>query len=41
MYGNEKLVGEGLSDYIKSGRRNELFITSKFWQTEHRPEAVR
>ena len=41
-YGNEKQVGEGISRAIKSGicKRDELWITSKLWNTYHRPEYV-
>ena len=41
-YGNEKQVGEGISRAIKSGicKRDELWITSKLWNTYHRPEHV-
>lgn len=37
----QALVGEGLAEFIKSGSREELFITSKVWQTEHRPADAR
>mmetsp|Transcript_13752 Transcript_13752/g.29583 ORF Transcript_13752/g.29583 Transcript_13752/m.29583 type:complete len:409 (-) Transcript_13752:535-1761(-) len=41
VYGNEALVGEGLREFVGSGRREELFITSKLWNNHHRPEHVR
>ncbi|KXZ51511.1 hypothetical protein GPECTOR_12g474 [Gonium pectorale] len=41
FYGNEEVVGDGLADFIASGRRDELFVVSKVWNTHHRPEAVR
>ena len=41
FYGTEKHVGEGLKDLIAAGKREELFLTSKLWNTHHRPEAVR
>lgn len=40
-YKNQALVGEGLRDFLGSGRRGELFITSKIWNDEHRPDALR
>lgn len=41
VYSNEDGVGKGLSDAFASGaRREEIFITSKLWNTYHRnPEA--
>jgi len=41
-YGNEDEVGKGIADAIASGqcRREELWITSKLWNTCHRPEHV-
>lgn len=40
VYGNEKEVGEGLHQAIQDGlvTRDELFITSKLWNTDHSPE---
>lgn len=42
-YGNEREVGEGISKALESGmiRREELFVTSKLWNTYHDPEHVR
>lgn len=42
-YGNEGAVGDGLRGILASGevRREELWITSKLWNTYHRPEHVR
>jgi D-xylose reductase len=42
-YGNEKEVGEGIRRAIGSGlvKRDELWITSKLWNTYHRREHVR
>jgi D-xylose reductase len=42
-YGNEPEVGAGLWNVLKSGsvRREELWITSKLWNTNHRAEHVR
>ena len=41
-YGNEKEVGIGLKNAIADGlcRRNDLWITSKLWNTYHAPEHV-
>ena len=42
-YGNEKMAGEGISKAISDGFcvRDDLWITSKLWNTFHRPEHVR
>jgi len=41
-YDNEKLVGEGLKDFLaKENGRQQLFITSKVWNDRHRPKEVR
>ncbi|KAG8686618.1 NAD(P)H-dependent D-xylose reductase (XR), partial [Ceratobasidium sp. 394] len=41
-YGNEKQAGEGVARAIKDGlvKREELFITSKLWNTFHAKEHV-
>jgi D-xylose reductase len=41
-YGNEKEAGEGVARAIKEGivKREDLFITSKLWNSSHRPEHV-
>src|SRR3954469_14488571 len=41
-YRNEREVGESLQAEIAAGaiRREELFITTKLWNTNHRPERV-
>lgn len=41
VYGNEAEVGEGLKQAFAAGlRRQDVFITSKLWNTYHRdPEA--
>lgn len=41
-YGNEKEVGQGISNALSQGLccREDLWITSKLWNTFHRPEHV-
>jgi D-xylose reductase len=42
-YGNEDAVGEGIASAIKRGlcRREDLWVTSKLWNTYHDPKHVR
>ncbi len=42
-YANEAEVGEGISQALKEGlcTREELWVTSKLWNTDHRAEHVR
>ena len=42
IYGNEKEVGQGIKNAIEHGlvTREELFVTSKLWNTEHAPKDV-
>ena len=42
-YGNEKEAGEGIKSALAAGlcQREELWVTSKLWNTYHRPENVR
>jgi 2,5-diketo-D-gluconate reductase A len=35
LYGNESGVGAAVRDYLGSGDRDELFITSKVWNDDH------
>uniref|UniRef100_U5EWM2 Putative aldo/keto reductase family n=1 Tax=Corethrella appendiculata TaxID=1370023 RepID=U5EWM2_9DIPT len=42
VYGNEPEVGEGINAKINEGivKRDEVFVTSKLWNTFHRPDLV-
>lgn len=42
VYLNEKDVGKGIAAKIKEGvvKREDIFVTSKLWNTKHRPEQV-
>lgn len=42
LYGNEDVVGRAMAHAFAAGtlRRDELFVTSKLWNTNHRPERV-
>jgi len=42
VYGNEAEIGEALKFVLENGivRRDELFITSKLWNSDHAPEQV-
>src|SRR5918992_1389095 len=42
-YGNEAEVGDGIRAALADGvcRRDELWVTSKLWNTYHAPEHVR
>jgi diketogulonate reductase-like aldo/keto reductase len=42
-YGNEEAVGDAMQDAFKAGtlQREELFVTTKLWNTNHRPERVK
>ena len=42
LYGTEGVVGEALREAFDAGavRREDLFITTKLWNTNHRPERV-
>src|ERR1700734_2905308 len=41
-YRNEDAVGEAMRDVFKAGaiRREDVFVTTKLWNTNHRPERV-
>ena len=42
-YRNEAAVGDALQSALKSGivRREDVFVTTKLWNTNHRPERVK
>jgi diketogulonate reductase-like aldo/keto reductase len=42
-YRNEEAVGEAIQEAFKAGtlRRQDLFVTTKLWNTNHRPERVK
>lgn len=42
-YRNEAAVGEAIQEAVKAGTllRQDLFVTTKLWNTNHRPERVR
>jgi diketogulonate reductase-like aldo/keto reductase len=42
-YRNEEAVGDAIREAFKTGtlRREELFVTTKLWNTNHRPERVK
>jgi diketogulonate reductase-like aldo/keto reductase len=42
-YRNEEAVGEAMQEAFKTGkiRREEVFVTTKLWNTNHRPERVK
>ncbi|KAK9865849.1 hypothetical protein WJX84_010534 [Apatococcus fuscideae] len=41
-YGNETSIGKGISNVLKEGivKRQNIFITSKLWNTNHAPDKV-
>jgi diketogulonate reductase-like aldo/keto reductase len=42
-YRNEQMVGEAMQEVFKAGtaRREEVFVTTKLWNSNHRPERVK
>jgi diketogulonate reductase-like aldo/keto reductase len=42
-YRNEKAVGDAVQEALKAGtiRRKDIFVTTKLWNTNHRPERVK
>src|SRR5271154_999692 len=42
-YGTEKEVGEAIEEVLKAGqiKREEVFVITKLWNTNHRPERVK
>jgi diketogulonate reductase-like aldo/keto reductase len=41
-YRNEQAVGDAMQDVFKAGaiRRADIFVTTKLWNNNHRPERV-
>jgi len=39
-YGNEREVGEALREGLAAIARKDIFVTTKLWNTNHRPERV-
>ena len=41
-YGNEQAVGDAMQEVINGGalKREDIFVTTKLWNTNHRPERV-
>ena len=42
-YCNEQAVGDALQEMLKAGaiQRKDVFVTTKLWNTNHRPERVK
>lgn len=40
IYGNEKEIGQVYAEVFKSIKREDIFITSKLWNTDHAPKDV-
>src|SRR4051794_39700279 len=42
-YRNEEAVGDAMHDVFTAGkiRRDDVFVTTKLWNTNHRPERVK
>lgn len=40
IYGNEKEIGHAFKESFATVKREEVFVTSKLWNTDHRPEDV-
>ena len=42
-YRNEEMIGQAMQEVFKAGavKREDVFITTKIWNTNHRPERVR
>ncbi len=41
LYGNEALVGAAIAPWMAEHGRDSLFLTTKIWNTAHRPELAR
>lgn len=40
VYENEKEVGEAFAEFFKDHDRSKYWITTKLWNTNHRPDNV-
>jgi diketogulonate reductase-like aldo/keto reductase len=42
-YRNEEAVGDAMQETLKAGKiqREDIFVTTKLWNTNHRPERVK
>src|ERR1041385_6169972 len=42
-YRNEEAIGDAMQEVFKAGKiqRNDVFVATKLWNTNHRPERVR
>ena len=42
-YRNEEAVGDAMQEALKAGKiqREDIFVTTKLWNTNHRPERVK
>jgi hypothetical protein len=42
-YRNEEAIGEAMQEMLRAGaiRREDVFVTTKLWNTNHRPERVK
>ena len=41
FYKNEKVIWEGMADFIRDGHREQLFVVGKIWNDAHRPKLAR
>ena len=41
LYGNEQQVGDAFHEWFQTHQRDEVFISTKLWNTNHHPKRVR